>query len=128
MGDEITVVGSYADSIQAQFAVLKLANAGIEARVFDEGIVTANPFLGPAVGGIRVVVRVSDAEAATAVLELKPEAKAEDRKCPTCSSANTSESPAGLRWTFLSILLLGFPIGRSRNLCRCEDCGHTWRE
>jgi len=128
VADEITVVGSYADSIQAHLACARLANAGIEAHVFDEWIVSADPLLGPAVGWIRVVVRACDTEAATASLAEETETKAADRICPECSSTNIGESRAGGRFAFLTILFLGFPIGRSQLACRCEDCGHTWRE
>lgn len=124
--DEVeAVVGVFDDATRAHVARLALEGAGIEAHVLDEQIVTANPLWGPAVGGVRLVVAATDAEAAHEVLGTKVDAPT--TTCPSCGSTHVTRGPGGRRRTFLMMLLTSLPFGRSDDAFTCDDCGHAWR-
>ena len=53
---------------EAEFIKSVLAGDGIEVQLPDEHLVGVQPFLATAIGGIRVLVRSSDAERAAEVL------------------------------------------------------------
>jgi len=126
LGNEPVVVARFGDSISAHAACSRLASEGIEARVVDEHMITMDPLLGYALGGIKVVVSPENAAAAREILGSRAPAE-EQETCPRCGSTNLTAHRAGRRSAFLSILLLGLPIGRARAKMRCEDCGHAWR-
>ncbi len=54
---------------EAIFLKSVLDAAGIEARIPDEHTLAANPALGAALGGVRLLVRTDDLEKARRVLE-----------------------------------------------------------
>lgn len=128
VSEKMAVAGVYGDLTQAHLARIRLEGGGIDAYVFDDGVVTANPLLAPALGGIRVVVRSCDLNEAEAILIHSPKISVEDQSCPHCQSTNITKTQSGLRFAFLTILFLGFPVGRSRSMITCHDCGHSWRE
>jgi len=128
VSEKIAIAGIYSDLTQAHLARIRLEGGGIDAHVFDAGVVTANPLLVPAMGGIRVVVRSCDLKEAEAILSHIPKISAEDQSCPHCQSTNIVKTRSGLRFAFLTILFLGFPVGRSRSKITCQDCGQSWRE
>jgi hypothetical protein len=45
-----------------------LRNEGVDVEVTDEGLTGINPFLGPAIGGVRLLVPERDAERARTLL------------------------------------------------------------
>jgi hypothetical protein len=63
------VVRSFSQPYEAHLACSALEAAGIQARIADEHIVAADWLYSNAVGGVKVLVRSSDVEAARAVLE-----------------------------------------------------------
>ncbi len=99
---------------------------GIDALLVDEHMVTNNPLISNAVGGIKVCVAQANLGTARQILEAKVAIEAEP--CPNCGSSKVGRHQLGRRSAFLTILFLGIPIGRSRAQRRCEDCQHAWRE
>lgn len=65
---KLVQIASFVYPWEAHLAQGRLASKGIQAFVFDEGIVTAHPFISNAVGGVKLMVHRSDAERALAVL------------------------------------------------------------
>jgi hypothetical protein len=124
---EPVIVGTYGDSIAAHLARMCLESEGIKVSVVDENLVTLDPLITNAVGGVKLVVSGADAQAARQVLR-RPESMDEQRSCPECGSTRVTLHEAGRRLAWITILLLGFPIGRARTMSSCEDCKHTWRE
>jgi transposase-like protein len=114
------------DPFSAHVARVRLEAEGIKSWVADENLVAMHPLLAGAVGGIKVVVAANDVAAARAVLRRNPAVTVPS--CPNCGSAKLHRHGLGRRSAFLTILLLGFPLGRSRARMRCEECQHAWRE
>lgn len=66
--DRLVQIASFVYPWQAYIARGRLESRGIQAFVFDDGIVTAHPFISNAVGGVKLMVDRADVERALAVL------------------------------------------------------------
>ena len=91
----MVVVEVFDNPTLAHLARIRLEGGGIEAHVFDENILTVDPLLGPAVGGVKLSVSASDAQAATALLAVEPENAREDSCCPRCGAKTIREDRSG---------------------------------
>lgn len=67
--DEFVTIATYDKSIDAHIALGRLSAEGIEARLFDEQMVQMDWLYSIALGGIKLRVARSDAQAARRVLE-----------------------------------------------------------
>jgi len=65
--DEAVVVARCTRAVQARLA-RRLEAEGIQAFVLDEQATTANPFLAPDLGGVKVAVAAEDASRAREIL------------------------------------------------------------
>ncbi len=126
MTDTSVDVGFFSDAMAAHLARARLEAEGIEAHVYDQHMVTNEPLLSGALGGVKVAVAASDAEAARRLLADKHAVEAST--CPRCDSTQIERLELGRRAAFLTIISLGFPIGRTKSSLRCEECEHRWRE
>ncbi|HMP88983.1 MAG TPA: hypothetical protein PJ991_02215 [Kiritimatiellia bacterium] len=107
---------------------MRLNSYGIEVFIPDESVVTADPILGNAVGGIRIQVRDEDYEESVEILGQKIES-AEDSElvCPECGSSDIFYEKMSRQMFFIGILLLGIPfLVLKQNYC-CRVCGATWK-
>lgn len=126
MAEQPSLVGTYTDVMVAHLARARLEAEGIRAFLLDEHLLTMDPLIAGAIGGVKLVVAAADAEAAHEVLTRPPEAS-DEPACPACGSTRVQLHHAGRRSAFWTVLLLGIPIGRARAKGRCVDCRHTWR-
>ena len=69
MDDALVTIRSCNWLHEAEFVRSVLAAEGIEAEIPDEHTMGVQPLYGAAIGGVRVVVRESDRERATAALD-----------------------------------------------------------
>ena len=112
-----------ADSVR-----MRLNSHGLEAFIPDEGMVTANPILGNAVGGIRIQVRDEDYEQAREILGSTTDAtESSDFSCPSCGSSDVRYEKISRRMFFGGLLLLGFPFLWMKRTYTCNACGNTWK-
>lgn len=65
---ETVIVASYTRPVEAHLARGRLEAEGIQAFVLDEQAITVNPFLAPALGGVKVAVAAADASRAREIL------------------------------------------------------------
>jgi len=68
MKDGFVVVASFWRIPEAGMAASVLRSEGLEVDVTDEGLAGVNPFLAPAIGGVRLLVRETDADRARTLL------------------------------------------------------------
>jgi len=106
---------------------------GVEAILTDDHTIDANWMWSNLLGGVKVQVSESKAAEARSLIEAEPgnEQDANETEisitiCPICSS---SESRYFLdkRGSFLTWLVLGFPVIPSISKRACANCGHKWR-
>ena len=62
MANKLVVLATFDHSIKAELAKSALANAGIDAHLGDDNLVSMNWLLSNAVVGIKLIVREEDAE------------------------------------------------------------------
>lgn len=65
---QLVQIASFVYPWEAYIAQGRLESRGIQAFVFDDGIVTAHPGISNAVGGVKLMVDRSDVDRALAVL------------------------------------------------------------
>ena len=139
MTDRLVTLTSFLNSGEAHLARVALETAGIDCMLADENINVIYPLYGQAFGGIKLMVRESDVEAAAKALRAAaPEAFAEEppgerRKleseapaCPECES-NFVERKRHTFWIVLAVLCaVGIPFAFMKPRWRCSTCGHQW--
>ncbi len=111
---KIVTVETFNEPILANIMKTKLEAYGVECFLADENIVTVNPLVTQAVGGIKLKVREEDLEKAQAIVNeaVFPEKSETDEgtHCPYCGSTNTtvilghSNVFVAMWWLFLSSL------------------------
>ena len=128
----------------ANLARTRLEAAGIPCFLSNEHLVSLLPLYSPITGGVRLHVRLRDAEAALAILREEPEplatgpdeasfaADAPDPvtpRCPRCGSSNVAYGPATRNtygfWSGVLSILLRYPVRGNR--FHCFHCGHEYR-
>ena len=134
MPDELITLGSYSTSYEANLVKSVLAAFGIDAVLADEHAINANWVWSNLLGGVKVRVPESEAEAARDLIyaELNDEQDEEDAggtaatTCPACQSPKTRYF-LDKRGSFLTWLVLGFPIIPAVSKRTCTNCGKKWR-
>lgn len=133
---ELVTVGSFRDLPNADLARALLVSSGIPAWIQDDNLVRMDWFYSNAIGGIRLQVDASDADAARAILdqptppEIQLESGAEfiQPKCPRCGSLDIASSD-GLRGASLaSLYLASIPVPTGAPTRGCQACGARWKE
>lgn len=125
----LTTIARYSLPYEAHLARARLESEGIPAFVADEHTINMQWLYSNALGGVRLQVPESWAEAAVAVLEedreevLVEQQQVDTRACPRCGSGNTEYHQIGRRWAFLMFLGINFPLFPVRDGLRCLDCG-----
>jgi len=130
------IVKTYIYSHLAHLDIAKLSDEGIEAIIRDDNIVSINPIIAQAVGGIKILVQDNDYDKALEILNtndydnLKNEFKEESnlqRKCAKCGSVNIFQKGSWL--TGLIFLVLMFiPLTTKKSTYVCLDCSNKWKE
>jgi hypothetical protein len=134
--DELVVVRSYFDLVEAGLARAALANEGIHAWVLES--TSFNPLLSASAGGVAVQVRASDAEHAAAILtrvdttaivldeDDEPEGSVRCPRCelPYCAFERQRYSSALAASPLSALLLLARFTSKPR--WHCHKCLHVW--
>ena len=129
---ELITLKAFDTAIEAHILKNKLEDEGIVCYIFDENIVTLNPLLNFAVGGVKLKIPKQDASKAKEILtemDLVPYTDDEDNiiKCPNCGSQSfysdykSMKNPKGFFAWFASFLLGIFPI-YAKSVYKCKEC------
>lgn len=119
-------------AIEAHILKNKLEGDGVLCFIMDENIVTLNPLLNFAVGGIRLQVNEQDlikAKGYLSELEQKPYTDGQGNiiKCPKCDSQNiysdfkSMKDAKGLIAMITAFMFTAFPI-YSKSVYKCKKC------
>ncbi len=125
---ELEVVASYLYPLEAFIARTALENAGIDAVIADDHLISMDWLLATALGGVKLLVRAQDLADAREFLAESKEASETDTNyerdaCRRCGSLNTGYIRIGGGLTLLSYLLTGAPLFPLLRRVRCQDCG-----
>lgn len=118
--------------MEAEVLAARLRAFGINAELPDRYTASNNPFLTPALGGIRVMVADEDLEEALRILNepivINGGTDEDDEKCPKCGS--TSIEPNRPSHSFLDAfvsIVVGALFVVRRPRMKCQKCGNVFR-
>ena len=133
----LVTIASFRDLPDAWLAKGSLESVGIPCFLANENIVRLDWLYANAVGGVRLQVHKKDVKVATELLGSGIPAVIFGEEgelylqptCPECDSLRISYGNRN-RWvSFLSWLMLSFPLPFPTRLrWRCQNCGHEWKE
>lgn len=110
----------------------RLEVEGIPAFVAHEHHVRLNWFLATALGGAKVQVEASDADAATQIIEAVargeyalPDEPEDSKACPKCRSTDLTPDQITRGISLWSTFLLSIPLPFTRRRLRCRACGYA---
>lgn len=132
---ELVVIKKFRDLPEATIARSMLESAGIECFLHDDNLVRLDWFISNALGGIKLLVREDDVEAARELLEQKVLEKFdvegvgeyEQPRCPQCKSYEVSQDGLAKRISYTG-LFVGLPIPVTHKGWMCHACGYAWGE
>ena len=136
MDQELVTIGTYRETMEANLVRSRLEAEGIMCFLADEHLVQMNWLYSDAVGGVKLQVAESDAEAAIRILRGNPNLagaglasgeQAQPEVCPRCGSEDVASDATPKRLVVLSWLLLGLPLAFIRRRWRCEACAFKWK-
>ena len=123
-------VESYVDYIEANIALGRLQEEGINCWLQDENSATIGPMFTNSIGGIKLMVVDSQAERAMAILTSFSAQKKMKLVCPNCGSDNIElvTAPRTKSNSFWTIFrgLFGNVSPAGDNLYHCSQCGHEF--
>jgi hypothetical protein len=112
-----------------------LDSAGIECFLADENTIRMDWFWSNLLGGVKLCVRKSDADAASSLLdqsvlekfEVEGIGEYQQPRCPNCMSFEVFFEGLNKPVDYTRALL-GGPRPLHRSLWQCDSCGHHWPE
>lgn len=133
---ELVTIKTYDNSIETHLMKSKLEFEGVKCFVFDENIVSFNPLLSVAFGGIKIKINKKDLLKASNVIKAINEYKYLDEeneliKCSNCNSVDfysgfiSLKSVKGVVSIIISIIFTVYPI-YYRTLYKCKSCGNEF--
>jgi DNA-directed RNA polymerase subunit RPC12/RpoP len=119
----------YDNYIPAHIAMGRLEEEGINCWLKDENSATITPYLTNAIGGIKLMVAVEQAERAFAILEEEELQYKKSIACPKCGSNNIEQvrnprKPSN----FLRAIIVFFATAPMpmEEVSRCLNCGNEF--
>jgi len=125
-------IASYDNFMLANMTMGLLTENGIKCQMKDEHIVTMDPLLNAAVGGIKLLVEEKDYDKALALMKNAEEAYIKDIACPSCKiHAMTIEEkindPQDFWGKLKNQVLFGQTATYSKKY-RCTNCNQSFVE
>ena len=123
---------SFDNYIEANIVLNMLRDANINCHLKDEHIVTIDPFLSPAIGGIKLMVHPTHVERAWDLMDKAEQEYLRSIACPICHKhALTTVSITRQHKCKLSALASMLLNGRSVEIAKvyqCKSCGYDFKE
>ena len=125
-------IASYDNYMLANMTLGMLQENGINCHLKDEYIVTIDPLLNPAVGGIKLMVEENDFENAIGIIKDAEKAYLSEIACPVCHHSTLSveeiiNQPVGF-WGKLKNQVAFGQTSTYRKQYRCSNCNHVFNE
>jgi hypothetical protein len=129
---EFVELRSFDNYIEANIVQNMLRHHNINCHLKDENIITIDPLLSPALGGIKLMVHHAHVERAWDLMEAAEEEYLRNISCPICHAhalkmvSITRRHKCKLS-ALASILLNGHSLEVTK-IYRCTKCGYDFKE
>ena len=126
---EWITIACYDLPYEAYIARARLEAEGIQTFIADEHTINMQWLYANALGGVKLQVKVRDANWASEILATDFSSDVEEQEgedvlqCPYCGAGRLLPEVIGKRRAFLVFLGLDFPLYPVRRALKCQDCG-----
>ena len=125
--NDLVIIQTFDNFFNANIQLTRLRAAGVECYLKDEYIVTIDPFLSNAVGGIKLMVRKSEEHTVRKLLREMNAASDEKLICPQCGSHKfilvPKRSTENLLAAITTWLFSAYAVS-AENVYQCTECGY----
>ena len=117
--------------IEANIVLNMLQNHSVNCHLKDENIITINPMLSPAIGGMKLMVHHAHVPRAWDLMEEAEKAYLKDIPCPVCKAhalkaVSITRSHRSKLAALASMLLNGHSVEVTK-MFRCNKCGYDFK-
>ncbi len=123
---------SFDNYIEANIVLNMLQHQDIVCHLKDEHIITIDPLLSPALGGMKLMVHHSQVERAWDLLENAEAQYLKTKACPVCKSHNLSvvsiKKKHKCKLAALASMVLNGHSVEVTKVYRCNTCGYDFKE
>ena len=131
----LVTLRKFRDLPEALLAKGSLESAGIECFLGDDNMVRLDWFISNLLGGIKLLVKPEDAEAANEILnqptpesfEVEGVGYFEQPRCPNCQSLDVSFEEL-IKSVAYTSAWVGLPLPVHYKAWRCHACQHEWQD
>jgi len=132
---ELTTIRKFRDLPEALLAKGCLESAGFECFLADENLVRMDWFISNFIGGIKLNVKIADAENARKILDepileglyVQGVGLYEQPRCPKCQSLDVNFQELDRPIAYISAFLR-VPMPVQRSAWHCHDCDAEWED
>jgi hypothetical protein len=123
---------SFDNYIEANIVMHMLQHANINCHLKDENIITIDPLLSPAIGGMKLMVHHSHVEKAWDLMERAEQEYLKDIPCPVCHAhalrtISVTKKHRSKLSALASMLLNGHSVEVTK-MYRCTKCGYDFKD
>ena len=123
---------SFDNYIEANIVLNMLRHQNIHCHLKDENIITIDPLLSPALGGMKLMVHHTDVERAWDLMEEAERQYLKNIPCPICHARALTAVSVTRNYkcklsALISMLVNGHSVEVSR-MYRCAKCGYDFKE
>jgi DNA-directed RNA polymerase subunit RPC12/RpoP len=128
---EFAILKSFSNYVEAHIILGRLKEEGIDGWLKNENTTTIMPIWTTALGGIQLMVRSSQLQKASQILQTIEEERKENISCPACKSRdveyiNTMRKP--VNWlSAAATFFLGDYAVMPEQRYHCFQCGKEWK-
>jgi ribosomal protein L37AE/L43A len=129
---EFVQIRSFDNYIEANIVLHMLQQAQINCHLKDENIVTIDPLLSPALGGIKLMVHHAHVERAWDLMEEAEREYLKTLPCPVCKAHAleriTITKNHKCKLAALASMLLNGRSVELTKIYKCKKCGYDFKE
>ena len=123
---------SFDNYIEANIVLSMLQSAGVECHLKDENIITIDPLLSPAIGGMKLMVFHNDVEKAWDLMEAAEDQYLKKIPCPVCKAhslkaVSITRKHRGKLSALASMILNGHSVEITK-IYQCQRCGYDFKD
>ena len=124
---DLVIIQTFDNYFSANIQLTRLRAAGVECYLKDEYVVTIDPFLANAIGGIKLMVRKEEEYKVRRLLRELNASSDTQLLCPQCGSHKFNLVPKRSTENMLTAIttwLLSSYAVSAENVYQCTDCGY----